>query len=63
MFWRKQPKENERVYLGECHSCGKKRIHKKSQGKAIYCPECEVWDYNSSLIPYSIAVNIVSKKN
>ena len=53
---------DEKVYLGTCPMCGKIRIHKKHEGKAIFCPDCEVWDYNSSLIPFSSAVAIVTRQ-
>lgn len=62
MVWKKQPKMDEKVYVGTCPVCQKVRIHKIAEGKVIYCPECEVFNYNSTLIPFSVATSIDAKQ-
>jgi len=62
MTWRKQPSMDEKVYVGTCPMCKKVRIKKRHEGKPIYCPDCDVWNYNSSLVPYSIALFIATKE-
>ena len=62
MAWRKQPNMNEKVYVGTCPSCGKVRIKKRHEGKSVYCLDCEAWDYNSLLVPYSVALSMLNKK-
>lgn len=62
MTWRNQPRLDEQVYIGTCPVCGKIRIHKKHEGKAVYCSDCEVWDYNSSLMSFSTALALKQRK-
>lgn len=61
MVWKKHPSMDEKVYVGTCPLCKKMRIHKRHEGKTVYCSECETWDYNSSLVPYHIALLMLRK--
>jgi len=62
MAWRNQPRLDERVYVGTCPMCGEVKIHKKHQGKSIYCSDCGVWIRDASLMSFSLAVTMKNKK-
>ena len=58
MAWKNQHRMNEQVYVGVCPMCNNVKIHKRHQGKSIYCLDCDVWIYNSSLMSFSLALSM-----